>query len=128
MRSATELALAANALALLALAAISARQLGWLGHLPELPGRTFQTNTLVTSPESRLLGLPDGPPGLASYALTLGLVLRGSPLARYKSAFDLLYGLGRSGKGWLKTRTLCGWCLIALGCSAVSAAALWRER
>ncbi|WP_420593932.1 hypothetical protein [Deinococcus sp.] len=126
MRSANKkIATAATVTALASLAVISARQLGAIDHLPELPGDVFQSNKLTTSEDSKVLGLPDGPLGIGSYALTLLLVSRGSSLARYKVGFDLLYAVSRSGGTYLKQKELCGWCLIALGASAVSTAALW---
>ncbi|GAA4007945.1 hypothetical protein GCM10022631_19910 [Deinococcus rubellus] len=128
MRSADKVATAATVTALASLAIISARQFGWIEKLPELPGAVFQSNELTTSEDSKVLGLPDGPLGIGSYALTLLLVSRGSSLARYKVALDLLYAVSRSGGTYLKEKELCGWCLIALGASAVSTAALWGEQ
>ena len=85
----------------------------------------FQSDKLTTSEDSKVLGLPDGPLGLGSYALTLFLISRGSSLARYKVGLDLLYAVSRSGGTYLQKKELCGWCLVALGASAVSTAALW---
>ena len=127
MRSASKVAIGASALAIASLAVISARQLGLIKHLPDLPGEVFQSDALTTSPDSRVLGLPDGPLGLVNYAVTLLLALRGHPLAKYKAAFDLSYTVSRSGGTYLRKKELCGWCLIALGCSAVSSAALWGD-
>ncbi|AWN22765.1 hypothetical protein DKM44_05580 [Deinococcus irradiatisoli] len=127
MRSGDKTATVASLLALASLGVISARQLGALGHLPDLPGEVFQSDELTTSEDSKVLGLPDGPLGLGSFGLTLLLVSRGSDLTKYKAAFDLLYALSRSGGTYLKKQQLCGWCLVALGASAVSTAALWRQ-
>ena len=121
------MATAATVTALASLGIISARQFGWIEKLPELPGELFQSNKLTTSEDSKVLGLPDGPLGLGSYALTLLLISRGSSLARYKVVADLLYAVSRSGSTYLKKKELCGWCLIALGASAVSTAALWSS-
>jgi len=126
VRSADKVASAATVTALASLGVISAHQFGWIETLPELPGAVFQSNTLTTSEDSKVLGLPDGPLGLGSYALTLFLISRGSSLARYKVGLDLLYAVSRSGGTYLKKKELCGWCLVALGASAVSTAALWR--
>lgn len=127
MRSANKVATVATLTALASLAVISARQVDLIHHLPELPGKVFQSNKLTTSEASKVLGLPDGPLGLGSYALTLLLVARGSSLAKYKVGLDLLYAGSRSGGTYLKKKQLCGWCLVALGASAVSTAALWRS-
>jgi hypothetical protein len=126
VRSENRVAIWATVTALASLAVVSARQFGLIGPLPELPGEVFQSDRLTTSEDSRVLGLPDGPLGLGSYALTLFLVARGSPLAKYKVGLDLLYAVSRSGGTYLKKQQLCGWCLVALGASAVSTAALWR--
>ncbi|WP_075835997.1 hypothetical protein [Deinococcus marmoris] len=125
MRSADRVATVATVTALASLAVISARQFDLLDHLPELPGKVFQSDKLTTSEDSKVLGLPDGPLGLGSYALTLLLVSCGSSLAKYKVGLDLLYAVSRSGGTYLKKKELCGWCLVALGASAVSMVALW---
>ena len=39
----------------------------------------------------------------------------------------MLYAVSRSGGTYLKEKELCGWCLVALGASAVSTAALWGK-
>ncbi len=127
MRSADKLATVSTLAALASLAVISARQFDLIHHLPELPGKVFQSNKLTTSEDSKVLGLPDGPLGISSYALTLLLVSRGSSLAKYKVGLDLLYAVSRSGGTYLKQKELCGWCLVAVGASVVSTAALWRS-
>ena len=52
-------------------AIITLYQLGALRHLPDPPGRVFDSDKVNASRSAYALGVPDGPLGLALYALTL---------------------------------------------------------
>jgi uncharacterized membrane protein len=52
-------------------AIISLYQLGVIRHLPDLPGRIFDSDKVNASHKAYVLGVPDGTLGLGLYALTL---------------------------------------------------------
>jgi uncharacterized membrane protein len=54
-------------------AIISLYQLGVIRHLPDPPGRIFDSDKVNASTSAYRFGLPDGPLGLASYAAILVL-------------------------------------------------------
>lgn len=56
---------------------ISLFQLGVVRHLPDPPGKIFDSDRVNSSRKASAYGLPDGPLGLLQYALTLGTLAFG---------------------------------------------------
>lgn len=69
------LLIGATSCALLTLLPVAAYQLHLLEHLPDPPGSLFASDKITSSKMAHPLGVPDSLPGLASYGVTLGLVL-----------------------------------------------------
>jgi uncharacterized membrane protein len=106
----------ATSAALVTLLPVAARQLGFIDHLPDPPGRLFASDRITGSKAAHPLGVPDSLPGLASYGATLTLVL----LARESNAARRLLALKLLADGSLASfnvvrqilsfRKLCSWC------------------
>lgn len=63
-----------SAIGLLDFVPISLYQLGLIRHLPDLPGKIFDSDYVNASKEAQIAGLPDGPVSLMMYAANLVLV------------------------------------------------------
>jgi hypothetical protein len=106
---------------------ISLYQLGIIGHLPDPPLPGFDSDKVDAAPDAySWFQTPDGPIGLGSYAVTLGLAAMGGenraeekpliPLAlALKVALDALQAGKLTVDQVAKHRALCVWCLIAAG-------------
>lgn len=121
------LAIASCAAAIGTLIPVALYQSGAIAHLPDPPGRRFDSDRLTTGPGSRPLGIPDSYLGLASYGATLALLLspRRTPLmnvARHaKLGLDAAMA-GTKAAGQLRKGRFCSWCL---GTAAATGAMLW---
>jgi hypothetical protein len=121
------LAIASCAAAIGTLVPITLYQSGVIGNLPEPPGSAFQADRLTKAPSARPFGIPDGYLGLASYGVTLGLLLsqRRTPvmnIARHaKLGLDGLVAGVNVGRQ-VKQGKYCSWCL---GTAAATGAMLW---
>jgi uncharacterized membrane protein len=74
-------------------AVISLYQLGVIRHLPDPPGRIFDSDKVNASRTAYALGVPDGPLGLGLYALTLIFAgAGGSARSGRHPIFDVLLG------------------------------------
>ena len=111
--------------ALATLLPVAAHQLGLLGHLPDPPGRLFDSDGITESKMAHPLGVPDSLLGLGSYGITLALVLtarRHEGAARVlglklaadggAAAFNVVRQVTSFGK-------LCSWCMGTALCTAV---------
>lgn len=125
-----------TALAMAGLGVITLRQLGAIKRLPDPPSSLFDSNKVVMSRQARkLLGIPDGVLGLASYGATLGCVWwnyrfpsrRGSLALSSKVALDVSQALIRSLRQWPEFGCLCSWCLIPVACSMLTASLVAPE-
>ncbi|MBW3546379.1 MAG: vitamin K epoxide reductase family protein, partial [Bacteroidetes bacterium] len=78
-----------SAIGLLDFVPISLYQLGVIRHLPDLPGKIFDSDYVNASKEAQIAGLPDGPVSLMMY--DANLVLVGGALKKKKqNVFDYL--------------------------------------
>lgn len=74
-------------------AIISLYQFGVIRHLPDPPGRVFDSDTVNASHKAYALGVPDGTLGLGLYALTLILAAAGgSERSGRHPVLDVLLG------------------------------------
>jgi uncharacterized membrane protein len=71
---------------------ISLSQLGFIKHLPDPPGKIFDSDKVNSSPDAVLLGIPDAPISLFMYASTVLLATAGNRKTRFSKYFDLLMG------------------------------------
>ena len=82
-----------SALGAVDFAIISLYQLGVIRHLPDPPGRIFDSDHVNASDKAYALGIPDGTLGLGLYALTLILAGAGGDVRGGRSGiFDVLLG------------------------------------
>ncbi len=104
--------------AMAALTPVALVQLHIIKDLPDLPGRMFNSKRVVTSKGSYRLGIPDGILGLASYGVTLALLLSATPerplmrrLLRGKLALDATMAIRNVRKQATEHKYLCSWCI-----------------
>jgi uncharacterized membrane protein len=79
-----------SAIGLLDFVPISLYQLGVIRHLPDLPGKLFDSDSVNASKEAQVLGLPDGPVSLLMYAANLLLVTGALREKKKRNLFDYL--------------------------------------
>lgn len=114
------MAVACCCAAMATLAPVALVQLHIMNDLPELPGRMFNSKQVVTSKGAYPLGIPDGVLGLASYGVTLALLLAATPerpmvrrLLRGKLAWDATMAIRNVRKQVTEHKHICSWCLGA---------------
>lgn len=102
--------------ALATLVPVALHQLGALSHLPDPPGRLFDSDRITESAMAHPFGVPDSLPGIASYSATLALILMSG---RYSTARKLLAAklVADGGAAAFNVvrqvvhfRRLCSWC------------------
>lgn len=126
-----------SALGLIDFAVISLYQIGVLRHLPDLPGRLFDSDQVNLSPKAFALGGPDGPLGALQYALLLVLASYGgaahSGRPRWLSLALAATGLAGAGAGldylrdMVRQRRACPYCITGAGLNLAIAALSMRE-
>jgi uncharacterized membrane protein len=90
------------ALGLIDFSIISLYQLGYIRHLPDLPGKVFDSDKVNSSKEAVLFGLPDGVVSLSMYAATMFLATAASAKKKHARWLDWLLGgivLGQAAGG-----------------------------
>jgi len=91
-------------------------QTGMISSLPDPPSAFFDSEEITTSKAAHPLGIPDGLLGLASFGMTLGLILtaRRSPVAKRllgaKLTMDVAAGAFNAGRQVISFGKLCSWC------------------
>lgn len=81
---------------------ISLYQMGYIRHMPDVPGKVFDSDKVNASQDAVLLGIPDAPISLFMYAATVLLATAASRKSKYSKYFDLLMGgivLGQAAGG-----------------------------
>lgn len=91
-----------SAIGLVDFVPISLYQLGIIRHLPDFPGKIFDSDKINASKEAQIVGLPDGTVSLLMYAANL--VLAGAAMKKKKrgNIFDYFLAvnsLGQAGGG-----------------------------
>lgn len=79
-----------SAIGLLDFVPISLYQLGVIRHLPDLPGKLFDSDAVNASKNAQIGGLPDGPVSLLMYAANLVLVSGALKKKKKRNVFDYL--------------------------------------
>lgn len=100
---------------------ISLYQTGVIRHLPDLPGKIFDSDYVNASKEAQVLGMPDGPVSLLMYAANLVLVAGALKEKKRRSMFDYLLAgnaLGQAAGGAYylyvmatKEKKVCAYCV-----------------
>jgi uncharacterized membrane protein len=111
--------------ALCTLLPVAAHQLGYLAHLPDPPGRLFDSDKVTESEAAYPVGVPDGLLGLGSYGLTLALAINASrfPGVQTALALKLLADGSLAGLTFIRQlisfQRLCSWCTGTALCTTV---------
>ena len=125
------LALAACGTALATLVPITLYQTGVIPSLPDPAGSVFASETITSSKDAHPLGIPDGVLGLASYGVTLSLLLlsRRNMLARRALGAKLVLDGSMAGFNVVRQVVsfgkLCSWCT---GTALATFAMVWAAR
>jgi uncharacterized membrane protein len=77
------------ALGLLDFSLISLFQLGYIKELPDLPGEIFDSKQVNSSQDAVIMGIPDGPISLTSYAATMLLATAATSSREHTKILDL---------------------------------------
>ena len=114
------MAIASCCAAMASLAPVALVQLRIVKDLPDPPGRLFHSKRIVMSKDAYHLGIPDGVLGLASYGVTLALLLAAQPersfvrrALRAKLALDATMAIRNVRKQIAEHGCLCSWCMGA---------------
>lgn len=112
------MAVACCCAAMATLTPVALVQLRIMKDLPDPPGRIFNSKRVVTSKGAYRFGIPDGVLGLASYGVTLALLLASQPsrrlvgrALRVKLAWDATMAIRNVRKQFTKHERVCSWCL-----------------
>lgn len=68
---------------------ISLFQLGYIKELPDLPGKIFDSKQVNSSEDAVIMGIPDGPISLTSYAATILLATAATSSKSNSRAIDI---------------------------------------
>lgn len=111
-----------SAIGLLDFVPISLYQLGVIRHLPDLPGKLFDSDYVNASDEAKVAGLPDGPVSLLMYAANLVLVAGALKKKKKRNFFDYLLAgnsLGQAAGGAYylynmatEQKKICPYCVV----------------
>ena len=110
------IAVGATLAAAATLVPVSLYQNGVIARLPDPPYPLFDSQTITSAPTAYPLGIPDSYLGLASYTVTLALLLscKNSALARRLLRAKLVADGGLAavnfGRQIVSFRKLCSWC------------------
>jgi uncharacterized membrane protein len=103
---------------------IALYQLHLIDHLPDPPGRYFDSETIISSKAAHPFGIPDSLLGLASYGTTLALLAaarKPGPVHKLLAA-KLLVDSGMAGFNTVRQvvsfRRICSWCMVTAGATA----------
>jgi uncharacterized membrane protein len=122
---ASNAAIAATVGAILSLLPVAAHQIGMIKHLPDPPGDIFDSDGITTSRMANPFGVPDALLGLASYGVTLGLLVAtrdtayAKPLLRAKLNVDAAAAATNVVRQVVTFRRICSWCTATALCTAV---------
>lgn len=83
---------ALSALGLIDFSLISLFQLGFIKHMPDLPGKVFDTEKVNSSKDAVLLGMPDGVISLGAYTATILLTTAATRFKKQSRLLDVAMG------------------------------------
>jgi uncharacterized membrane protein len=106
-------------------------QLGAIPHLPDPPLPLFDSDRITQSQTAHPFGIPDSLLGIASYTVTLVLLIEAprSPLIRKLAAMKLMADGGMAAANAVRQvvvfKKVCSWCLVT---AAATGAMLFTGR
>ena len=112
---------------MITLVVVAARQLGVVKRLPDPPGEMWDSDRIVMSKAAYPGGIPDGVLGVASYGVTLGLLLLAEdaewlrPVAKAKLAMDAAAAAANAVRQVVVFGRVCSWCMATVACTAAMA-------
>lgn len=125
-----------SAIGLLDFIPISLYQAGVIRHLPDLPGKLFDSDYVNASKEAQVFGLPDGPVSLMMYAANMVLVTGALKKKKRGNIFDYLIAansLGQAAGGAYylysmatKQKKICPYCVVGALINFSSLVPLYR--
>jgi uncharacterized membrane protein len=124
-------AIAACGVALATLVPVLLHQVGVVEHLPDPPGEWFASDKITESKAAHPLGIPDAALGLASYGVTMALLLAAR---KHRAVRPLLAGdAGMAGFNVVRQVVsfgkICSWCTgTAVATAVMVASARVRRR
>jgi uncharacterized membrane protein len=104
--------------ALASLVPVVLHQLGAVAHLPDPPGKIFDSDGITESKAAHPFGVPDGLLGMGSYAATLTLLVvarrqpKARPLLAMKLAGDAAFAGFNVARQLVQFRRICSWCTV----------------
>ena len=123
--AASNAAIAATAGAILSLLPVAAHQIGMIKHLADPPGDIFDSDRITASRMAHPFSVPDALLGLASYGVTLGLLVAtrhtayARMLLRAKLNVDAAAAATNVVRQVVTFRRICSWCTATALCTAV---------
>ncbi len=117
--------------AMAALVPVLLHQTGRLRHLPDPPGMVFDSDGITESKMAHPLGVPDGLLGLASYGVTMGLMVAGrrpglaQRLLGWKLGVDGAAAAFNVVRQVVVFRRVCSWCT---GTAVATGVMVWAGR
>jgi uncharacterized membrane protein len=103
-------------------------QVGWIHRLPDPPLPMFNSGRIVMSKHAHPLGIPDGFLGLASYSVTLALLISAGPghpllggMLRAKLFLDKTIAVRKARSQRKRFGQLCSWCLLTAAATVCTA-------
>lgn len=125
-----------SGIGLLTFVPISLYQLGIIRHLPDFPGKLFDSDFVNASKEAQVAGIPDGPVSLLMYAANLVLVGEAIKKRKKRNVFDYLLAgnvLGQAAGGayYLYNmatvqKKICPYCVVGALINFASLVPLYR--
>lgn len=111
--------------AIASLTPVALVQLKIVRNLPDPPGRIFNSRRIVTSKGAYRFGIPDGVLGIASYGVTLALLIAAKPsrpfvrrVLRAKLALDATMAIRGVRRQITQHGRICSWCMGAVVATA----------
>jgi uncharacterized membrane protein len=118
--------LVASAVAVATLVPVALHQLGVLEHLPDPPGGVFDSDGITESAMAHPLGVPDALPGMANFAVTVGLAWAAGQREWARKALGGKLLLDGGAAAFNATRQvvrfgkICSWCMGTAVATAVA--------
>jgi len=126
------MAIACCCAAMASLTPVALVQLKIVRNLPDPPGRIFNSKRIVTSKGAYRFGIPDGVLGVASYGVTLALLMAAKPsrpavrkMLRAKVALDAAMAIRGLRRQITQHGRICSWCV---GTAAATAGMVYFAR
>lgn len=131
LREPDRVMMVACGVAIAALVPVVLHQVGVLGHLPDPPGAVFDSDGITESKTAHPFGVPDGVLGLASYGVTMGLMVAGRRPGLARRLLGWKLGVDGGAASFNAVRQVvvfgrvCSWCM---GTVVATGVMVWAGR